>query len=96
MRCIVAKAKYECIPAIETMDNINDARGHLTEKISKLGSQAMDQKEVKQGFQDGLAEAPEFRGEATDLGAVLDDSFSGQHTSLKKMSEDQQQDSAGR
>jgi hypothetical protein len=96
MRRIVAKATYECISAIETMDNINNARGHLTGEVRKLGSQAVDHKEDQQGLWDGLAEAPQIRGVAADLGAVLDDSFSGQHTSLKKPSEDQYQASAGR
>jgi hypothetical protein len=87
MRCIAAEGTYKCIPAIETMDNINDAGGDLTGEVRKLGSQAVDHKEAQQGFQDGLAEVPEFRGDATDLRALLDDSFNGQHRSLKKPSE---------
>jgi hypothetical protein len=87
MHRTVAKETYQCIPVIETTDNINDASYHLTGEVSKLGRQAVDHKEVQQGFRDGLVEAPKFCGEAADLGVVLDDSFSGSHMSLKKPSE---------
>jgi hypothetical protein len=95
MRRKVANATYEYIPAIEAVDNTNDARVNLTCEVNKLGSQTMYRNEAQLGFQDGLAEASEFHGEAADLGAVLYNCFSGQHRSLKKPSEYRDHTSSG-
>jgi hypothetical protein len=50
MHHIVADATYECIPAIEPMNNINDAGGDLTSEVRTLWSQAVVHNEAQEGL----------------------------------------------
>jgi hypothetical protein len=84
---IVAEATYERIPAIEPMTNVDDASSDLTSEGGKLGGQTVDNDQAQEWFRDRMVEAAQLCGQTTDLGAVLDEGFSGQHAGLEKPSE---------
>jgi hypothetical protein len=84
---IVTKEAEEGVPAVEAVDNVDDASGYLSREIRELGGETVNHQQTEERLCDGLAQAAKLCGKTMDTRAVLHSGFSWKHVGLGESGE---------